>query len=389
MPTDSPSRRVYLDYNSTTPLHPEALEAMLPYLKESYGNPSSAHWLGRKARARVEEARESVAALLGAAPQEIIFCSGGTESDNLAIKGAAWNHPPDGGWGVVTSAIEHSAVLKTVYHLSRNGYRSHVAMADGLGMVDVEDVADGMDDKTALVSVMHSNNETGVIQPINEIAEIARSRGILCHTDAVQSAGKVRLDVRELGVDLLSISAHKLYGPKGVGALYVRRGVALHPLITGGGHERGARAGTENVSGIIGFGKACEIAAQKMDEDTKRITALRDDLQKLILERIPSAIINGHPEKRLPNTLNVCLLPGEAEALMIRCDLAGVAVSAGSACASGSIEPSHVLMAMGIPVKEALGSIRLSLGRETTREDLDYAAGILPKIVDEIRGAKI
>jgi cysteine desulfurase len=380
---------VYLDYNSTTPLHPEALEAMLPYLRESFGNPSSAHAPGRKARAGIERARESVAVLLGASPQEIFFCSGGTESDNMAIKGAAWNRPQDGNWRIVTSAVEHSAVLKTAVHLSNNGYRLHVAKVDEFGVVDAADVAAAVDDRTAVISVMHSNNEVGTIQPIREIAEIAWSHGVLLHSDAVQSAGKVAIDVYELGVDALSISAHKFYGPKGVGALYLRRGVKLHPLLTGGGHERGVRAGTENVAGIIGFGKACEIAVQKMAEEAARLAALRDELQRRILTVLPSARLNGHPEKRLPNTLNVRLAPGEAEAVMIRLDLANVAVSAGSACASGAIEPSHVLTAMGLSREEASGSLRFSLGMENTAKDVDYVVENLQKILKGTGTAKI
>ncbi len=391
MPVDgpSPSRGVYLDYNSTTPLHPEALEAMLPYMGESFGNPSSTHAPGRKARAGIERARESVAVLLGASPQEIFFCSGGTESDNMAIKGAAWNRPADGNWRIVTSAVEHSAVLKTAVHLSNNGYRLHVAKVDEFGVVDLADVAAAVDDRTAIVSVMHSNNEIGTIQPIREIAEIAWSRGVLIHTDAVQSAGKVVLDVYELGVDALSISAHKLYGPKGVGALYLRRGIKLHPLLTGGGHERGVRAGTENVAGIIGFGKACEIAAKKMADEAARLAALRDDLQRRILAVVPSARVNGHPEKRLPNTLNMRLAPGEAEAVTILLDLANVAVSAGSACASGAIEPSHVLTAMGLAGDEASGSLRFSLGMKNTAQDVDYVVENLQKILKGTGTAKI
>jgi cysteine desulfurase len=296
--------------------------------------------------------------------------------------------PADGEWGVVTSAIEHSAVLKTAAHLASNGYRHRLLKVDGLGVVNPSDVLGLLDDKTAVVSVMHSNNETGVIQPIAEISEIVRARGVLMHTDAVQSAGKVPLDVGGLGADLLSLSAHKLYGPKAVGCLYVRKGVKLRPLLTGGGHERGLRAGTENVAGVVGFGKACEIASEKMAADSARITALRDDLQRRLSDLLPSSSVNGHPEKRLPNTLNVCVAPGMAEAVMIRCDLAGIAVSAGSACASGSIEPSHVLLAMGVPREKALGSIRISLGAYSTRGDADSAVEIIPEIVKNILSAR-
>ncbi|MBI3794322.1 MAG: cysteine desulfurase [Nitrospinae bacterium] len=378
---------VYLDYNSTTPVHPEVLEEMLPYLRENFGNPSSAHSLGRKAKARIEEAREKTAALVGADPREIIFCSGGTESDNLALKGAAWSKPRDGSWTVLTSPVEHSAVLKTAEYLAGNGYRRRTARVYADGTVDLASVSEMLDEKVAVVSVMHSNNETGTIQPVAEISKIARKRGVPTHSDAVQSAGKVRLDVRELGVDFLSLSAHKLYGPKGVGCLYVRNGVKIGPIVNGGGHERGLRAGTENVAGIIGFGKACEIAAKKIDSEALRISALRDDLEKRLLSAIPSAFINGRGGRRLPNTTNICFAPGIAEAVMIKCDLAGIAVSGGSACASGSIEPSHVLMAMGVSRENALGSIRISLGAGSTPADVEYAARMLPKITAEILSA--
>jgi cysteine desulfurase len=377
-------KTVYLDNNSTTPVHPEVAEAMLPFLKGNYGNPSSIHLLGRKAKAHVEEAREKVAAFIGAQPNEIIFCSGGTESDNMALKGAIWHHPPNCNWAIVTTAIEHSAVLKTVDNLSMFGYESKIVYVDWYGKVHPADVEMVLSDRTSIVSIMHSNNEVGTLQPVADIAKLAKHRGILMHTDAVQSAGKVPLNVGDLGVDLLSISAHKLYGPKGVGALFVRSGVKLSPVITGGSHERGMRAGTENVPGIIGFGKACEIVSGKMAVDSARISGMRDELQKGVLRLIPSAKINGHLNDRLPNTLNVCLVPNGAEAIMILCDMAGIAVSAGSACASGSIEPSSVLLAMGVSKDEAMGSIRISLGGENTQEDINYFLEQLPEIFQKV-----
>ncbi len=378
-------RRVYLDNNATTRIHPDALEAMLPYLGEHYGNPSSGHWFGRSVRARIEDAREQVAALIGAQPSEVFFCSGGTESDNAAIKGVAWNHPRDGKRQVITSAVDHPAVLNTVRYLSENGYRLSVVGVDKYGMADIGAVDAALDSATAVVSVMHANNEVGTIQPVREIAQRAKARGALVHTDAIQSAGKIPVDVNDIMVDLLSISAHKIHGPKGVGALYVRKGVKIHPLITGGSHERGMRPGTENVSGIIGFGKACEIARKNLVKDSIRIKSLRDELQKRILETIPSVRLNGHPEKRLPGTLNIGIEGVEGDALPIQCDMHGIALSTGSACSSGSPEPSYVLLAMGIPATVVRGLLRFSFGRENTFEDIGYVMERLPKIVSAVR----
>lgn len=380
-------RRVYLDNNATTQLHPEVVEAMLPFLREQYGNPSSGHWFGRSVRARIEEAREKAAALIGAQPNEIYFCGGGSESDNTALKGAAFTKPRDGSWRVVTTAIEHPAVLSTAGYLAQNGYCQTVVGVDGYGMVDPAGVAAALDDKTVIVSVMHANNESGTIQPIRRIADAAKARGILMHSDAAQSAGKIPIDVNEMGVDLLSMSAHKLYAPKGMGLLYIRKGVKIHPLITGGHHERGMRAGTENVAGIVGLGTACELARRNLAEGSKKIAALRDHLQARIMEKIPSVRLNGHAEKRLPGTLNISIEGVEGETLLIQCDLNGIALSTGSACASGSTEPSHVLVAMGIPREVIQGSLRLSVGIYNTAQDIDYVMERLPKIVASARAA--
>lgn len=380
-------RRVYLDNNATTQPRPEVVDAMLPYLREQYGNPNSGHWFGRSVRARVEEAREKAAALIGAHPTEVYFCGGGSESDNTALKGAAFAKPRDASWRVVTTAVEHAAVLATAGYLAQNGYCQTVVGVDRYGMVDPAEAAAALDDKTAIVSVMHANNETGTIQPVRRIAEAAKARGVLMHTDAAQSAGKIPVDVNELGVDLLSISGHKLYGPKGTGLLYIRKGVKIHPLITGGHHERGMRAGTENVAGIVGLGTACELARQGLAEDSRRIAALRDRLQAHIMEEIPYVRLNGHPEQRLPGTLNVSIEGVDGETILIQCDLNGIAVSTGSACSSGSVEPSHVLVAMGIPRAVIQGSLRLSLGTHNTEQDVDYVMERLPKIVEVTRAA--
>ncbi len=380
-------RRVYLDNNATTQLRPEVVEAMLPYLREHYGNPSSGHWFGRSVRTRIEEAREKAAALIGAKPEEVYFCGGGSESDNTALKGAAFAKPRGASWRVVTSDIEHPAVLSTAGYLAQNGYCQTVVGVDRYGVVDSAEMAAALDSTTAVVSVMHANNETGSIQPVRRIADAVRARGALMHCDAAQSAGKIPIDVNELGVDMLSMSAHKLYAPKGMGLLYIRKGVKIHPLITGGHHERGMRAGTENVAGIVGLGTACELARKGLAEDAKKITALRNRLQKGIMEKISSVRLNGHPEQRLPGTLNISIEGAEGETLLIQCDTQGIALSTGSACASGSAEPSHVLVAMGIPRNVIQGSLRISIGIFNTGQDVDYLLERLPKIADAARAS--
>lgn len=378
-------RRVYFDHNATTPVHPAVLEAMLPYLKEQYGNPSSGHQFGRAVRNRIAEAREIVAAALGAKPAEIYFTSGGTESDNLAIKGYAWANRKTNGGAIVTSSIEHPAVLEVVKYLGKNGFQTRILKVGPDALVDLGEVREALDAGVALISVMHGNNEVGSIQPVAEIAAMAKERGAAMHTDAVQTFMKIPLKVDELGVDMLSLSGHKINAPKGVGALYVRKGIKLTPLNHGGHHERGVRAGTENVPGIIGLAKAVELGVANMEENARRARELRDELERRILAEIPFVIVNGHRERRTPNTLNVTFECVEGEALLINLDMAGIAISTGSACSSGSLDPSHVLMAMGIPHELIHGSLRFSVGHENTREDIDYVMRHLPRIIASVR----
>ncbi|RMF89035.1 MAG: cysteine desulfurase NifS [Nitrospinota bacterium] len=380
-------REVYLDHNATTPVDPEVWEAMRPYLRERFGNPSSVHQWGREARLAVEEAREQVAALLGAAdPQEIVFTSSGSEADNLALKGIALANQERGNH-IITSQIEHSAIIKTCHSLEKLGFRVTYLPVDRDGLVDPEAVRAAITDQTILISIMHANNEIGTIQPIEEIGAIAREHGIPFHTDAVQTVGKLPLTVRSLPIDLLSLSGHKLYAPKGIGALYIRRqsGVKMHSLISGGHQERSRRAGTENVPGIVALGKACEIARQEMATEVKRLEALRNKLEEGMLARIPHIRRNGHPVKRLPSTLHVSFLYIKGEALVVRLDLEGIGVSTGSACSTGSPEPSHVLTALGLTPEEIQGSVRWSLGKGNSEEDIDYVLEVLPPIVQQMR----
>jgi len=384
---ENPEREVYLDNNATTRPAPEVVEAMEPFLRERYGNPSSAHLFGRPARQAIMTARESVVLLIGADPAEIVFCSGGSEANNMAIKGAAWNRPADGSWKIVTTAVEHSSVLNSVKFLAGHGYGHTVAPVDETGLVDIGELAEALDDKTALVTVMHANNEVGTVMPVKEIAEKARERGIPVHTDAVQTVGKIPVNVKELGVDFLSISAHKLHGPKGIGALYIRSGVTVPSLISGGHHERGRRAGTENVAGIVGLGKTCELALKRMEENARKVSAMRDELEKRIVEKISGVRITGNPEKRLPNTLGIIVDGVDGETLMMGCDMAGIAVSTGSACASGAAEASHVLTAMRLPTDLEHGSLRISFSSYNSPADVDYVMEHLPKIIETARRA--
>lgn len=378
-------KRVYLDNNATTRMREEVLEAMLPFCKEIYGNASSIHQFGRAARLAVDKARGEVAALLGASsPEEIIFTSGGTESDNFAVKGVA-HALRNKGNHIITSAIEHSAVLNTARALERDGYKVTYLSVDGYGLVKADDVKKAITDKTTLISIMYANNEVGTIEPVNEIGAIAKERGIYFHTDAVQAVGKEAFEVKDLPVDLLSMSAHKIYGPKGVGAIYIRKGTKIDAIMHGGGHEMNKRAGTENVPGIVGLGKAAELAKKEVGEESKRLRELRDYLYKGIAERIPHTRLNGHPEKRLPNTANIGFKYLEGESIMLNLDMEGIAVSTGSACTSGTLEPSHVLTAMGIDAGAAQGSIRFSLGRDNTKEDMDYVLAALPPIIQRLR----
>ena len=363
--------RVYLDHNATTPLDPRVLAAMLPILNEGFGNPSSLHWFGQRARAAVEEARAQAASLIGAAPAEVVFTASGTEADNLALRGvAARAHEPRR--KLVVTAIEHHAVLNTVRALAEEGFRVETVRVDAQGRVDLDDLRARVDDRTALLSIMLANNETGVVQPVAEAARFARERGALVHCDAVQAAGKVEVDVRALDVDLLTLSAHKIYGPKGVGLLYVRRGTPMQPLVRGGAQERNRRAGTENVAGIVGFGAAALLARESLEADRARLSGLRDGFEAELLS-IPGAARNG-AEPRVPNTTNVSFAGTEAEGLLMALDLVGVAVSTGAACAAGGIEPSHVLRAMGLPPERVQASLRISLGRSTTEAQLTRAA---------------
>jgi len=377
-------RRIYMDHNATTPLREEVLEAMLPYLREEFGNASSPHSFGIRARKAIEAAREKVAAALGAQPREIIFTGCGTEADNQAIKGVAFANRGKGDH-LITSRVEHKAVLETCQYLEKQGFRATYLPVDEYGLVSPADVAAAITDRTLLVSVMFANNEVGTIQPIAEIAQVCREKGVYLHTDAIQAVGKLPMDVHQLGLDLLSLSAHKFYGPKGVGVLYVRKGVKIDPLLHGGHQEWGQRAATENVAGIVGLGRAIELRLDEMDAEATPLAALRDRLYEGLVGRIDHIHLNGHPTRRLPGTLDVSFEYIEGEGIIMGLDLAGVAVSSGSACTSGSLEPSHVLLAMGIHPAVAQGSIRFSLGRENTEADVDTVIETLPPIVERLR----
>jgi cysteine desulfurase len=377
-------RRIYLDYNATTPLDPDVVEAMLPYLQEHYGNPSSGHWFGVQAKAAVERAREQVAALLGADPSEIVFTSGGSESDNWAIKGIAEANR-DRGDHIITSQIEHPAVLNTCRYLEGQGFRVTYLPVDGYGQVDPDDVARAITPRTILISIMHANNEVGTIQPIAAIGAIARERGIYFHTDAAQSVGKIPTDVEQLQVDLLTVAGHKLYAPKGVGALYVRRGTRIAPLIHGAGHEGGRRAGTENVAGVVGLGQACAIAAETIAGTVERLQALRDRLHEGLAVLVEGLHLNGHPMQRLPNTLNLSFEGLDGNTLLAA--LPEIAASTGSACHAGTTEPSPVLTAMGVPPEIALGAVRFSLGKQNDREEIDWVVELVTGRVARLRSS--
>jgi cysteine desulfurase len=374
--------RVYLDHNATTPVDPRVLDAMLPFLREQYGNPSSLHWLGQRARAAVEEARASVAALVGAEPSDVVFTASGSESDNTALRGVA-ARAKEPRRGVVVSAIEHHAVLNTAKALREDGVPVAVVRADASGVVDLDDLAAKVDSTTALVSLMLANNETGVVQPVARAARLARERGALVHCDAVQAAGRLPIDVSALGVELLTLSAHKICGPKGAGCLVVRRGTPMAPLVRGGAQERNRRAGTENVAGIVGFGAAARLAAEGLEAEAARLGSLRDRLEARLLA-LPGARRNGDGP-RLPNTANVSFAGTEAEGLLIALDLEGIAVSTGAACAAGAVEPSHVLRAMGFGPERVQSSLRFSLGRSTTEADVDRAAEALASVLARAR----
>ena len=374
-------RRVYLDNNATTPVLPEVFEAMRPYFAEHFGNASSIHHHGQETRAAVERARESVAALLGCRASEIVFTSGGTEGDNLAISGLT--RPGD---HVISSTIEHHAVLNSCKHLEEMGCEVTYVPVDGRGLVDPEDVRRALRPRTKLITIMMANNETGVLQPVEEIGKIAAEADVYFHTDAVQAAGKVPIDVKRLGCDLLSISGHKLHAPQGVGALYVRKGTLLQPMFYGGSHERSRRAGTENVPGIIGLGRAAELATEGLERgNLARMSAIRDRIEKKILSEIEATGVNGEGAPRVPNTTNIHFDYIEGEALVIALDLKGLAVSTGAACSSGAIEPSHVLTAMGLPPEVARASLRFSLGKQNTEDDVEFALDLVPPTVARLR----
>lgn len=377
-------KRIYLDYAATTPTDPEVVKAMQPMFDKFYGNPSSLYSFGQEARAKVEEARQTLAGFIGSKADEIVFTSGGTESDNYALEGIAWANEKKGNH-IITSAIEHHAILEPLEFLKKRGFKITFVGVDKDGLVDPADVKKAITDKTILVSIMHANNEIGVIQPIKEIAKIVKEKGIYFHTDAVQTLGHLPINVDDLGVDLLSLSAHKFYGPKGVGALYIRKGTRLERFMKGGGQERGRRASTENTPGIVGMAKAVELCKQNMAQESKQVQGLRDKLIKGIQEKIPEVLLNGHPTKRLPNNVNFSVKYIEGESMILNLDLLGIAASTGSACTSATLEASHVLLAIGRNHELAHGSLRLTLGKYTKDEDIDYVLEELPKVVDKLR----
>lgn len=377
-------REVYLDHAATTPVDERVWESMSPYLSHYFGNPSGIYRQAREARQAVEEARESVAALIGALPQEIVFTSGGSEADNLALRGVA-RARASRGRHIITSAVEHHAVLDTVMDLEKQGFETTILPVDEYGRVDPADLRSSLREDTILVSIMMANNEVGTLQPLEELAPSARERGVPFHTDAVQAVGQMEVDVGKSGVDLLTLSGHKFYGPKGAGALYVSRGITLEPMMTGGSQERKRRPGTENVAGIVGLGKAAELAAQEMRPRTERILVLRDRLVQAICERIPHVRYNGHPRQRLANNAHFAFSFIEGESLILNLDLEGIAVSSGSACTSGSLDPSHVLLALGLDRETAHGSLRLTLGKDNEPEDVDRLLEVLPPLVQKLR----
>lgn len=377
-------RLIYFDNAATTPLDERVFEEMKGFLLNNYGNASSIHTFGRKARAGVDKSREIIAKVMNANESEIYFTSGGTESDNLAVMGIAYSYK-DKGNHIITSSVEHPAVLNTCKFLESQGFKITYLPVDGFGMVDPSDVKKAITDNTILVSIMHANNEVGTINDINEIGKITKENNVLYHTDAVQTFGKLPIDVNKIGVDLLSISAHKLYGPKGIGGLYIRKGVKVHPQQYGGGQERNKRSGTENVPGVVGFGKAVEIRTSEMESDYKYLTELEIYFKTKLSEKIDNLYYNTHPERKLPGYLNISFNDTEGESLLLSLDLEGIAAATGSACSSGSIEPSHVLMAMGLSPERIQSSIRITMGKQNSKEDVDYALEVFPKVVKRLR----
>jgi cysteine desulfurase len=377
-------KRIYMDHSATTPTDPLVVEAMLPYFTDKFGNASSLHSFGQEATEALEQSRKQVADLIGAKRGEIIFTSGGTESDNLAIKGIAYQNSGRGKH-IITSTIEHPAVLNTCAYLEKAGFEITYVPVDSDGILDVAELENAIRDDTILITVMHANNEIGTIQPISDISKISKEKGIYFHTDAVQSVGKMPVDVNKLGVDMLSISSHKIHGPKGVGALYIKKDTCIQAIAHGGGHEGHLRAGTENIPGIVGFAKACEIAKERLAVDSKHLTELRDLLIKKVLDSIEYSYLNGHPTKRLPNNANLRFSFIEGEAMLLSLDMKGIAVSTASACSSRSLEPSHVLTAIGLRPEDTHGSLRISLGKDNTREEVDYVVKSLVEVVRKLR----
>ena len=377
-------KRIYLDNAATTPVDPRVLEEMLPYFTEKFGNPSSVYQEGREARRAVEAARLQIAQAINADPKEIYFTAGGSESDNWAIKGVALKNRKRGNH-IITTAIEHHAVLHTCEYLEKQGFEITYLPVDDKGMISLDDLKAAIKDETILVSVMFANNEIGTVEPIKEIGEIVKAKGIIFHTDAVQAFGNVPIDVKDLNVDLMSMSSHKVYGPKGIGALYIRKGVPIDNLIHGGAQERRRRAGTENTASIVGFGKAAELAARDLTKNIEHMKTLRDALIAGVMAKIPQVRLNGHPEKRLPGNANFCFDYIEGESILLSLDLVGVAGSSGSACTSGSLDPSHVLLAIGLPAGVAHGSLRLTIGKSTTMEDINYVVDNLVNIIERLR----
>jgi cysteine desulfurase len=377
--------RVYFDHNATTPVDPAVAEAVVRALSTEFGNASSVHHFGQQAKGVLDDARSAVSRLIGGEPSEVVFTSGGTEADNFALRGVAEALEPTGRRHLIASSIEHEAVLTTFKALARRGWNTTLLPVGVSGVVSPDALREALTEQTALVSVMHANNEIGTIQPVAELARMAHERGALFHTDAVQSVGKIPVDTRALGVDLLSLSAHKFYGPKGAGALWIKRGTRVSAILTGGKHERNRRAGTENVPAIAGFGVAARLAISKLTTDANRVGALRDRLEQAVLSRVPGTAINGARDARVPNTTNISFEGIEAESLLIALDLEGIAVSTGSACSSGTLEPSHVLRAMGLPTHRTQNSIRISLGSGNTDAEVDYFLEKLPKVVEKLR----
>jgi cysteine desulfurase len=377
-------RRVYLDHSATTPVHPEVLEAMLPFYNEKFGNASSIHSFGRETKTALEESREKIAHFFGTSAAEIYFTGGGTESDNLAVKGVAFANRKKGNH-IITSQIEHHAILESCKFLEREGFEVTYLLVDRFGMVNPEDLRLAIKKETILVSIMYANNETGIIEPIEELAKIAKEREVYFHTDAVQAVGKIEMNVNKLNIDMFSMSGHKIYAPKGVGVLYIRKGIRITPWQHGGHHEKNRRAGTENIAGIVGLAKAVEIAHRDMEAQTKHLKNLTESFYEKVTNKIVDVVVNGDLERRVPNTLNLSFKGVEGESIILSLDLQGVAVASGSACTSGSLEPSHVLTAMGVPPDIAQGSLRFSFGRDNNMEDVDYVVNLLPDIVNRLR----